>query len=104
MTLMVAKVGEQTKVESLSYEQALEELDRLIASLESGDIALAEAVAIFERGTVLANRCSELLEKTEAQITELMVKGNGQVAEKPLLEKSARENGAPPIDPDEIPF
>ena len=93
-----------TVTESLSYEQALDELDRLIASLEGGDIALAEAVAIFERGTVLANRCSELLEKTEAQITELMVKGNGQVAEKPLLEKSVPDNGSPSINPDEIPF
>jgi len=103
MTLMVTSVVERAKVDGLSYEQALDELDRLIASLEAGDIALAEAVAIFERGTVLANRCAELLEKTEAQITELMVRGNEQVAEKPLLEKPVAENGAT-VDPDQIPF
>jgi exodeoxyribonuclease VII small subunit len=112
MTVMTAPTT--SEIGSLNYEESLEELDRLIGSLEAGNVPLAEALALYERGTKLAQRCAELLEKTEAQVTELMVKGNGAVAEKPLLVEAdaqpKRETpprapaGTPPIDPDEIPF
>lgn len=100
---------EQKEVAGLDFEAALAEADRLIGALEEGNVPLAEAMQIYERGTKLLARCSELLEKTEAQITELMVKGNGAVAEKPLLETAAdarprKAEGGAAINPDEIPF
>ena len=67
----------------LTFEQALAELDTLIGRLEGGQVDLADAVGLYERGSGLARHCAELLDSTEAQVTQLVVSGNG-IAEKPL--------------------
>ena len=41
-------------VAAMSYEQALAELDQLIARLEGGAVQLDEAIACYERGSRLA--------------------------------------------------
>lgn len=63
--------AELTPVEQLSYEQALSELEALVLDLESEEHALAEALAMFERGQALAQHCSQLLEGAELKIQEL---------------------------------
>jgi exodeoxyribonuclease VII small subunit len=68
----------------LTYEQALAELDGVIAKLEGGEVALADAIACYERGARLAQHCADLLDGTEAQISQLVVSRNGTTAEKPL--------------------
>ena len=49
--------------DDLSYEDAFDELEGLVEALESGELKLEQALAVFERGQALAERCSELLEK-----------------------------------------
>jgi len=63
--------AELTPVEQLSYEQALSELEALVLDLESEEHALAEALAMFERGQALTQHCSQLLEGAELKIQEL---------------------------------
>jgi exodeoxyribonuclease VII small subunit len=53
------------------YEQAFAELQEIVAKLESGDVPLEEAMALFERGQALTKRCTDLLEKAELRIREL---------------------------------
>jgi len=60
-------------VATLSYEQALGELDTLIQRLEGGAVNLDEAIACYERASRLAQRCAELLDRTEQKITQLVV-------------------------------
>lgn len=48
-------------VTSLSFEQALEELDRLTRSLEKGEIPLAEALTLYQRGKALLAHTEQLL-------------------------------------------
>jgi exodeoxyribonuclease VII small subunit len=57
--------------ESLPYEEALAELEKVVASLESESGSLDEALALYERGQALARRCSELLDKAELKILQL---------------------------------
>lgn len=59
-------------VDELSYEQAFEELDALVDRLESGDLALEESMALFERGQSLAERCGALLEQAELRLRQLL--------------------------------
>lgn len=83
-------------VEGLSYEQALGELDTLITQLERGDVDLDEAIRAYERGALLAQRCAELLDRTEAAVTQLVVGAQGALQERPL-----RPAAEPP--PDDAP-
>jgi exodeoxyribonuclease VII small subunit len=70
--------------ESLNYEQAFEELEALVERLESGELALEESLALFERGQALAARCSELLEQAELKLRKLVPDDSGGYVETDL--------------------
>jgi exodeoxyribonuclease VII small subunit len=78
----------------LTYEEALAELDTLITRLEGGAVQLDEAIACYERGSRLAQRCAELLDRTEQAVMQLVVGGSGRLEERPLTP----ETEAPPAD------
>ncbi|OIN85897.1 MAG: exodeoxyribonuclease VII small subunit, partial [Anaerolineae bacterium CG1_02_58_13] len=46
----MSKSSAPKKVEELSYEEAMQELESIVASLEEGTQKLEEAIALFERG------------------------------------------------------
>ena len=48
-------------VGSLSFEQARDELVRVVAELEQGTPTLEQSLALWERGEALAARCEEWL-------------------------------------------
>lgn len=47
--------------ESLSYEQARDELVKVVTELEQGGATLEQSIALWERGEALARRCEEWL-------------------------------------------
>jgi exodeoxyribonuclease VII small subunit len=57
--------------EDLPFEKAFEELEALVAKLESGDLPLEQALQLFERGQTLAARCSQVLEQADLRLREL---------------------------------
>ncbi len=69
----------------LSFEQLMQEIDRLAAQLERGDIPLEEALAAFERGMTLSKRATALLDTAEARLVRLMEGERGEVREVPLV-------------------
>ncbi len=62
---------DQPAVEGLSYENALAELETIVASLETNKLPLEESMRLFERGQALARRCVELLDKAELRVKQL---------------------------------
>ena len=58
-------------VESLTYEEAFAELEKIVAALESGRTPAGESMSLFERGQALTKRCAELLDKAELKVKEL---------------------------------
>ncbi|MEE3192108.1 MAG: exodeoxyribonuclease VII small subunit [Candidatus Thermoplasmatota archaeon] len=59
------------KDEELNFSQALQQLETLLAQLESGEIELEEAMELFEQGSALAERCREMLANAEQRLEEL---------------------------------
>ncbi len=57
-----------TYPEDLTYEAALEQLEQIIASLESGDLPLEEALARYEEGAALAAFCEQKLDEAELRV------------------------------------
>ena len=62
-------------VESLTYEQALAELESLVAALEAEHQTLTEALALYERGQALAQHCVALLDQAELKVQQLTASG-----------------------------
>lgn len=61
MDLMSAPSEGVTDVASLTFEQARDELVRVVAELEQGAPTLEHSLALWERGEALAARCEEWL-------------------------------------------
>jgi exodeoxyribonuclease VII small subunit len=54
-----------------SYEQALAELERLVAAMEAGQMPLDQLLANYRRGAELLAFCRERLEAVEQQVKVL---------------------------------
>jgi len=61
--------------ESLSFEEALQELESIVTRLEDGDLSLEESLRLFERGQVLADQCNEQLEVATLRVEQLTEHG-----------------------------
>ena len=56
---------------SMTFEQALSQLDETVRALETGDLPLSEATTLYERGMRLARLCSEKLEAAQLKISQI---------------------------------
>ena len=63
-------------VDDLSFEEALDELEAIVAELEQGDSALDESIARFERGVALTRRCEDRLGEAEKKLAVLLQQGS----------------------------
>jgi exodeoxyribonuclease VII small subunit len=66
------------EVQDLTFEQAFGELESTVQRLEAGDLTLEEAIALYERGMRLAQRCTDTLDAAELQVQELALAGDDQ--------------------------
>ena len=55
----------------LTYEEALAELEEIVAALEEEQNQLDDAIKLFERGQAVAARCSVLLEAAELKVKQV---------------------------------
>lgn len=60
------------KPENMSFESTIEELEQLVEQLESGDLALDEALRKFERGISLARAGQLKLDNAEQRVRILL--------------------------------
>jgi exodeoxyribonuclease VII small subunit len=75
-----------TEIAEMSFEAALDELEKIVQQLESGRAPLQESIAIYERGEALKSHCEKLLKQAEARI------------EKITLAKDGTPTGTQPLD------
>jgi len=54
--------------EGLSFEAAMAELEAVVRKLESGQVALEESIALYERGAALRAHCDARLRAAEERI------------------------------------
>jgi len=64
------------KLENLSFEESLNELDTIVQSLEQGDLNLEESMALFERGLNLS-QLSQVKLQTAEQKVKILLEKNG---------------------------
>lgn len=76
----MATASEPSSVEDLSYEQARDELVRVVNELEQGSSTLEESLALWERGEALAKRCEEWLLGAKARLDAARAAATADVA------------------------
>ena len=65
-------------VDGLSFEKALEELEKIVQALESGEVELEKSVALYERGEKLKARCETLLRQAEERVEKVKANAEGE--------------------------
>lgn len=55
----------------LSFEDAMTELEQLVAQMEAGELPLEASVAAYKRGSELVKLCAAQLDKVESQVKVL---------------------------------
>ena len=75
-------------IKALSFEQALEALERIVDDLERGDVPLDQSIRIYERGEALKAHCEKLLKAAEDKVEKIRLSRDGKPA------------GTEPLDPE----
>lgn len=57
--------------ENMSFEQAMQRLEEIVAILEKGDAPLNKSVELFEEGTQLSALCNSMLQSAQQKITDI---------------------------------
>ncbi|GIL02387.1 MAG: exodeoxyribonuclease 7 small subunit [Alphaproteobacteria bacterium] len=84
---MSEKDDTNADIAAMSFEQALAELEKIVESLEQGNVALEASIGFYERGEQLRNHCQKLLGAAEARVDKIRLDAEG------------RPVGTEPLDP-----
>ncbi|MCJ8310166.1 MAG: exodeoxyribonuclease VII small subunit [Rhizobiaceae bacterium] len=68
---------ETADLSKLTFEQALEQLEKIVDRLERGDVALDESIKIYEQGEALKKHCATLLQAAEDKVEKIRVGADG---------------------------
>ena len=71
-------------VDSLSFEQALEELGQIVARLEGGQDELDKSITDYQRGMALKEHCEKKLKEAQEKIEKIAVAADGSVETTPF--------------------
>jgi exodeoxyribonuclease VII small subunit len=75
--------GPRPDVATLSFEQALKELEEIVRQLESGDVELERSIEIYERGAALKAHCEKKLKDAQLRVEKIVLAPDGQAASEP---------------------
>ena len=64
-------------VEEMTFEVAMAELERVVSRLETGDVALEDAISLYERGAALRAHCEARLKAAEAKVEAITLGADG---------------------------
>lgn len=76
----MSDIAKEMDIKSLSFEQAMAELDAVVAKLESGAAPLEQSIELYTRGTELKARCEALLKDAQAKIEKITLDEAGHAA------------------------
>ena len=73
------------KIDNLSYEETLNELEEILKKLEDGESTLNDSIDKFKKGIALYNHCNELLSKAEGEVKIVLKDRDGETRDEEFL-------------------
>lgn len=70
----------ESSVETLSFEQALAELESIVRDLEQGNVPLEKSIELYSRGEALRKKCDGLLKAAEEKVEKIQLNASGAAA------------------------
>jgi len=67
-----------------TFEASLEELEKVVKELETGDLPLERSLELFEKGVALSESCRKQLEDAETRV-EMLIRKEGTYQPEPFL-------------------
>ena len=80
----MAKTELPPEIASLSFEDALAQLEDIVGQLETGQAKLDEAIGAYERGALLKRHCEDKLKQAQARIDRIVEAADGAISTEPL--------------------
>ncbi|AOZ70366.1 exodeoxyribonuclease VII small subunit [Rhodobacter xanthinilyticus] len=74
----------QASIATMSFEQAMGELERVVSQLERGEVPLDKSIELYERGAALKARCAELLKAAEERVEKITLGADGPTGTVPV--------------------
>lgn len=68
------------EIDSMSFEDAMKELESVVGKLEHGDATLEQSIALYERGAKLRAHCERRLRQAEERVEKIMLSASGEPA------------------------
>ena len=65
-------------IAALSFEDALAQLEKIVAQLESGNAPLEKSIELYERGNALKAHCETRLKAAEAKVEKIALSASGE--------------------------
>ena len=66
---------------SMTFEASMNRLEQIVQALEKGSVPLADALKLFQEGTGLVGRCTQLLDQAELEVRTFTTQTAGQEGE-----------------------
>jgi exodeoxyribonuclease VII small subunit len=79
-----AEGQEPPLIETMSFEQALAELEAIVQRLERGQLDLEASIAAYERGTALRRHCADKLREAQLRVDKLTLDAAGKPTATPF--------------------
>ena len=76
--MSAAKSDSANALESLGFEEALVQLEKIVSQLESGEAPLEASIELYERGMALKAHCETRLKAAEARVEKITLSAAGQ--------------------------
>ncbi len=74
-----AAEGVDQAIAGLSFEKALEQLERIVQQLERGQLDLESSIRAYERGTALRRHCASKLKEVQLRVDKITQDRDGKV-------------------------
>ena len=74
-----------------SFEEALQELERILADIEGGEMGLEDSLSKYERGNFLIQHCRTVLSAAEQHIEKLSKSPDGGLRGEPLAPTTSEQ-------------
>lgn len=70
-------MSEPADIQTMTFEQALAELEQIVARLESGQAPLEDSIRMYERGAALKAHCETRLEAARLRVEKIVMGADG---------------------------